>query len=501
MGIDTAPVDPARRVAILKALYTSPYRDRKERNPDRVTGTCEWFVSHRCFTQWRENSSSSMLLVSADPGCGKSVLAKYLVDSELPTTESRTTCYFFFKDDFMDQRSASSALCCILHQLFEQKGILLSNKLIERFEVVGENLTSSFVELWDILITASQDKNAGEIVCILDAFDECDNQGQSEFTRYLRKRYGTKNNFNLKFLLTSRPYGNIRRGFQPLEIPGLPVIYLNGEMEIEMFKIVKEIDVYIKSRVRDIRAYHRLELSEENMLLQQMLRIPNRTYLWAHLTLDLVENDINIDKTRIYEATSKLPLTVDGAYERILARSPNIEEAKKLLHVVLAAARPLTLSEMNIALSIRQGHRSYGELNLKPEERFREYVRDLCGLFVTIIDSKIYLLHQTAKEFLVQHDPKPRSKRNSDHFKWKSSLCAQDSHRVLSHICIWYLLFDEFETYPLIEATSECHVSTRRQYRHRCSRYVTRIQDVAGLGSISTGKASTRASLNNSQHS
>ncbi len=73
---------------------------------------------------------------------------------------------------------------------------------------------------------------------------------------------------------------------------------------------------------------------------------------------------------------------------------------------------------------------------------------------MTIIDWKIYLLHQTAKEFLVQDDPEPRSKRNSDHFKWKSSLCAQDPHRVLSNICIWYLLFDEFETYPLIEGQS-----------------------------------------------
>lgn len=146
-GTDTAPVDTARRVSVLKTLYTSPYRDRKERNPDRVMGTCGWFVAHECFQQWRESPSSSMLLVSADPGCGKSVLAKYLVDSELSTTESRTTCYFFFKDDLEDQRSARSALCCLLHQLFEQKDILLSNKIVERFEASGGHLTSSFIEL------------------------------------------------------------------------------------------------------------------------------------------------------------------------------------------------------------------------------------------------------------------------------------------------------------------------------------------------------------------
>lgn len=215
-------------------LNASPYLDRKEKNPDQVPGTCEWFVNHQSFRRWRESPSSSMLWVSADPGCGRSVLAKHLVDFELPSTRSRTTCYFFFKDDFEDQRSARSALCCILHQLFKQKGALLSDNVIERFETDGEHLTKSFGDLWDVLVLASQDKNAGEIVCILDAFDECEDQERSELTRYLCRFYGTRNNLNLKFLLTSRPYGNIRRGFQPLQIPGLPVIHLSGESEVEM---------------------------------------------------------------------------------------------------------------------------------------------------------------------------------------------------------------------------------------------------------------------------
>ena len=447
----TVPIYPARKIAILKTLHTSPYRDRKDRNPDRVPGTCEWFVAHKFFRQWRESKSSSMLWVSADPGCGKSVLAKHLVDSELPTTKSRTTCYFFFKDDFDDQRSAKSALCCILHQLFEQREILLSNKIVKRFEAYGERLTGSFGELWDVLVKVSQDENAGEIVCILDAFDECEDQGRSELTQALCKFYGTRNNFNLKFLLTSRAYGKIRRGFQPLNIPGPPVIHLSGESEAEMFKIAGEIDVFIKARVRRIQEDLRLKPDEEQLLLRELLRIPNRTYLWVHLTLDLVQSDIDIDKTGIHKATSYLPRTVDEAYERILAKSCNFEEGKKLLHIIVAAARPLTLAEMALALALRKSHRSYEDLDLKLEERFREYVRDLCGLFVTIIGSKIYLLHQTAKEFLVQDVPTHTRKGYNNQLKWKSSLCPRESHRILWQICIWHLLFTEFETHPLDE--------------------------------------------------
>lgn len=221
----------------LKCLNKSPYQDRKDRNPDRVPGTCDWFGSHKLFLDWQESKSSRMLWVSADPGCGKSVLAKYLIDSILPTTDFRTVCYFFFKDDFEDQRNVVSALCCILRQLFLKKRTLLSDTILDKFDIDGEMFISSFNEVWDTLINVAEDENAGEIICLLDAIDECENQGRSQLTQKLCQLYAAKRNFNLKFLLTSRPYSGIRRGFQPLKIQGLPMIHLSGESDVEMEKI------------------------------------------------------------------------------------------------------------------------------------------------------------------------------------------------------------------------------------------------------------------------
>ncbi|SPO04105.1 uncharacterized protein DNG_06788 [Cephalotrichum gorgonifer] len=256
--------DYKRRTDIIQALYTSPYEDRKNRNPDRVPGTCEWFIGHSLFQQWRESESSSMLWVSANPGCGKSVLAKYLVDSVLPTMTPRTTCYFFFKDDFEDQRSAKVALRCILHQLFTQRESLFSDKIVKRFEDYKAHLeNSSFGELWDILVMASQEKDAGELVCILDAFDECEDREREKLAQALCKFYGTKNNVNLKFLVTSRPYDKIGRGFRPLNIPGLPLIHLKGESDTEISNIAREIDIYIEASVSRIREDLHLKPQEE----------------------------------------------------------------------------------------------------------------------------------------------------------------------------------------------------------------------------------------------
>ncbi|KAI0107486.1 purine and uridine phosphorylase [Nemania sp. FL0031] len=436
IATDTMPLDPVRRGAILKMLHTSPYRDRKERNPDRYPGTCEWFVTHESFRRWRDSISSSMLWVSAYPGCGKSVLAKHLVDSELPTTKLRTTCYFFFNNDFPDQMSARSAICCILHQLFKQRGALLSDDIVERFETDGDHLTESFNELWDVLVTASQNENAGEIVCILDAFDECEDQERTEFARYLSKFYGTKNSLNLKFLLTSRPYVDIRQGFQPLQIPRLPIIRLSGESNTEVEQISKEIDIYIESRVRYIGEISRLDPAEEQQLLQGLLGVHNRTYLWARLTLDIIQNNIGVDKISTQDAMSQLPQTVDHAYESILARSSDPEKAKKLLHIIIAAVRPLTLAEMQFALSLRESDLSYQLPDLKLEEHFLKYVKELCGLFITIIDSKIYLLHQTAKEFLTQSGTEGKQNSPNNHLKGRSSTETRKSHRILSRIRI-----------------------------------------------------------------
>ncbi|KAL6905023.1 hypothetical protein GGI43DRAFT_298546 [Trichoderma evansii] len=275
-----------------------------------------------------------------------------------------------------------------------------------------------------------------------------------------------KMSVNLKFLITSRPYDKIGRGFQTLNIPGLPVIRLKGEGEAEIKKIAEEIDIYIKDRVSRIQANLHLTEDEERLLLQELRAIRNQTYLWVYLTLEWIKTEISnkINETEIRKITSTLPRTVDEAYDKILAKSKNKGEAKKLLHIIVAAERPLTLAEMDLALALGPNHTSYKDLDYRPDERISKDIRDLCGLFITITDKKIYLLHQTAKEFLIwrcapdrqEYNPDPRgddSGRNHHDNKlvWKSSLQLSESHRLLFQICIYHLLFTEFETHPLDE--------------------------------------------------
>ncbi|KAF7950258.1 hypothetical protein EAE96_007549 [Botrytis aclada] len=81
------------------------YEEQKDRNPDRVEGTCRWLLESESFRAWRDGESSGLLWISADPGCGKSVISKAFVDERLVSTSPATIiCHFFFKDISPEQR-------------------------------------------------------------------------------------------------------------------------------------------------------------------------------------------------------------------------------------------------------------------------------------------------------------------------------------------------------------------------------------------------------------
>ncbi|KAF3100242.1 hypothetical protein TWF103_008265 [Orbilia oligospora] len=409
---------------------------------------------------------------------------KILIDSVLSTPES-TICYFFFKEDLEEQRKATTALCSILFQLFTANRSLICDKILDRFEIVGESFSSSVSELWRAFLIAAS--NADEIVCVLDALDECNSSDRSQLITKLKELYGKPTDLNLKFLVTSRPTRDIVHALrpmrevlqeptaqQPLEVPESLLIHLNGDGDEEKEKIAREINTFIDARVHEISTKLQLGDNERNLLSERLKNTQkpksnnvgeitqNRTYLWVYLVLDLIEQDSNInigiDKDTIDKVTSQLPKTIDEAYEKILSRSCKHEEAKRLLQIVVAASRPLNLEEMYVAFTLKESHRSYDslkpKLNSKEMERFGYDMRDRCGLFVRVVDSKIYLIHQTAKEFLVQREDEEEEEKSlhSTHrnTSWKYSLRMRHCHQLLTDICMQHLSkFAELEIDPL----------------------------------------------------
>ena len=428
----------------LQALCTSTYEDHKDRNPPRVPGTCLWFLKHQRYGDWLACDSSDLLWVTADPGCGKSVLSRSLIDHELQSGPSRTTCYFFFKD-IGEQRSATNAISALLHQLCTQNHSVLQ-QIVRVYQSNGNQLTLSFSWLWKTFLAATSRSEAGEIVCILDALDECEKQDRLTLIESLNDFYTTRSGLagRVKFLVTSRPYYEIEDRFDEL------VIRLTGEDESE--QIGKEINLVIKDRVPKIAARKRFDRKTQDALQERLLETKSRTYLWLYLALADIEEAFGItNPKKMRQFVDRIPKSVDEAYEAMLNRSPQPEQARKLLHIVLAAVRPLGLHEVNLAFNLEEGQKSYDEVDLIPEMSLQSHIKNVCGLILTIQDSHLYLLHQTAKEFLVTSlDPSPVEKPLVSNLGvWKHTMESSESNLILAKICITYLLFSIFESDPL----------------------------------------------------
>ncbi|KAF8532820.1 hypothetical protein BDD12DRAFT_677183, partial [Trichophaea hybrida] len=137
------------------------------------------------YQRWREEQNSSFLWVSANPGCGKSVLAAFLVDKLKQSEPSSTAvCFFFFKDDKERQKNASFALSALLHQLFTTKRSLIQHAMKE-FEDKGEEFTKELNTLWCIFTAATTDPDCGDVICIIDGLDECEEPTRDELVERL----------------------------------------------------------------------------------------------------------------------------------------------------------------------------------------------------------------------------------------------------------------------------------------------------------------------------
>lgn len=409
------------------------YEWYKERTEERVENTCMWFLKHEHFRSWLSQESGP-LLVSADPGCGKSVLAKYLIDQGLP--RSATICYFFFKSQ--DQDTTRQALCALLHQLFSLKPPLIEHA-IPRFRENGENLINITSSLWKILQDAVKDARTGPVIIVLDALDECVESELADLMRHVQSQFGNNHSEyrKLKYLLTCRPYDQILSGFWGL-LKEFPNIHILGEDKSET--ISQEVNHVITCRINQLALQKNLSAQIKSHLKDKLREASHRTYLWVYLVFDYLER-ANFKKTPkgIELAVATLPGSVNEAYERILSKTNEEPMVRRVLNIILAARRPLSLSEMNIAINIGYKSKSIDDLDLEDDKDFKTRLRSLCGLFVSIHHGSVYFLHQTACEFLLADltsSPATLSK-----FHWHRSFTTRQAHTTLAEICVLFLNF------------------------------------------------------------
>ncbi|KAJ5197517.1 hypothetical protein N7449_007996 [Penicillium cf. viridicatum] len=432
---------------------SNSYENQKSRTPKRVLETGKWFLENDKFLDWRKNEGPDLLWLSAKPGSGKSVLAKTIIDEGLAILSHQkqsAVCYFFFKDISPYQRSAVSAISAILHQLFSAFPSLVKHALMP-YHLNGKDLLHLFDEMFGILCQAATDPTVGRVVCVLDALDECSDEDRFSLIGAITNLYHEANNSSsvddqpkLKFLLTSRPYSHIHSQFHDL-MKETPTIHLSGDHESE--KIKDEIDLVIDDTIPKLAAERGFDEKATKYLLEELHTVDNRTYLWLSLIMDEIRlSERPANKRELKKITSGLPRSLIDAYDKILKRCRHPDLARQLLHIILAAREPLTVDDMKIATALASDfeYRSYDEIGIEQSDAFEMRIKNACGLMVTIDDGCVFLIHQTAKEFLIKDDDATQNIET-----WKHSFSPLDSEILLAKVCITLLSFTYFSEAPL----------------------------------------------------
>jgi protein SERAC1 len=433
--------DYIRPDLVMDRLDTTNYESHKNRNPPAVEGTCVWVLSHTAFKNWFDSTDSSLLWISADPGCGKSVLASFLVD-HFVRSQDVNVCYFFFKSDSLDQSSAINGIRAILHQLYKQQAELMATSLNH----LQNNNIQNLGELWKALVVSTMHKDARKTVCILDGVDECEAQSRKSLLRVISDFFITQTTQDLdvdtkdsrrhletseacpslKFIITSRPENQIKAFFgqQPLQRQRqhqhmkatgnrkqYAAIRLRGEDEPDA--ISNDVAIVVRSRIADM-IYSGLPAQLLEAVEAELIIHADRTFLWVSLVLSLLEE-------KVEEGASKRELDeilrtrdIYDVYGKLLASRSESSRARKLLNIVLAATGPLTLEEVSVALSVtpdrefsksqaplRPGKATFDDVEYEMVFPFENHLKVLCGHFLRIIRNRLYLVHETAREYLL----------------------------------------------------------------------------------------------------
>jgi ankyrin repeat protein len=249
----------------------------------------------------------------------------------------------------------------------------------------------------------------------------------------------------LKLILTGRPYASIEREFY--KIPQSEQIHIRAEDE--HIHVWRDVNALITFRIKELAHLKNLSQQSQDKLEDHLLHNAGAKFLWVTLVLDLIEESPRASDKQIKKILSSTPETLDDIYEQILSNSPDPVEAKRLLHLIAGARRPLKLQEINVAISISDEDRSMSDIDLEPS--IKNTVRELCGLFLHIINETAYFVHQTAFDFIVR--PKVDTDSNlrdtndglSTQKTWKGCVDMKAAHSMLARICLQVLHFPDWQ--------------------------------------------------------
>lgn len=345
--------------------WNHPTVDHESVKSRRHTGTCEWVLP--ALRRWIEEETGT-LWFTGGPGCGKSILSSFIIDT-LTSSEEGQVLFFYFRGDDSSQNSVLAAVKSLLLQLVnnnpDSEIVMHLQAIRGKYDqpIAGDDVYPELCKAFTHCLTILGDK---KIFCVLDGVDEMAPSQQS---------------LDFLNLLKSSTVHAIH-----LSRPDTRFTSLSGvRHEITSTTLATDIAAFITDKVNTSQTLALVPPSLRQTIITTLSSRANGVFLWVSLVLSTIEAACT--EKGITDALEGLPEDLRGVYSNILSKLPHPEEARRVLGMVSVATRPFELAAFET------------DGLLIPVE---EYVTRLLGPLVVVRGGRVEGVHFTLREYLLE---------------------------------------------------------------------------------------------------
>lgn len=367
----------------------------QSRKDDLIRESYKWILDideYRKFIDW-EDPDASLLWITGQAGTGKTMLLIGIIKELGLQGRLELDCpellFFFCQDGDKESNNSVAVLRGIIWLLIIQQPELMEYPREIYRQSAGKHLTDGnvFITLRNMLRAMLNDQRLGRVFLIIDALDECSDASRKEMTHFIYQEASAESrNRRVRWLVSSRPLPDIHRVIRPSS-------GVVARIDVNEYILQEPIHAYIDRKISELKS-RTVDESRLDHISHQLKRKASNTFIWVSLVIrELKDTDIY----RWTKVLEQLPRDLGDLYKKLLgqlAKSDAKDECQRVLVAVMLACRPLNLAELEI-LSV-----------LEPETAL-DIVRQ-CRSFLTVDGKTVYVLHESAQDYLKCHFRKLR---------------------------------------------------------------------------------------------
>ena len=411
--------------------------DYEAKLDDRVDGTLTWVLKKPQYSKWISDSVTKFLLVTGYAGSGKTILASFISRYLIEQHPKAIVCRYFCDGKIEEYRDLCTMLKSLIFQLVDQRRRLW--RIVKRESNAGGfNIFTQFDALWNLFVQLARKETRYSIIIIIDALDELEEKARSRLVARIEQLLANGEIKSIKILVTTRITAEVATEAYDISPYTVRLSLVNNKEDID-----KDIQSVVRHRLEKMVKKGICEPKVRDKLEAILVAKADQTFLWITLVLPLLEERRILLTTDADEvAKISLPVSLAAVYEHLLSLIPKEDRphACRILRLLAVCDRALTCEEIGIMLSITSDQKSALWLTGDHLSFKQSSIESLLRPLIRVSDSRVVLLHQSLKDYLISLYTDDRDSPLSEF-----GVDMTKDKRFVVQACSMYLSLEDFQ--------------------------------------------------------